>query len=411
MVILKDRPHLPLILYAPIKDQVMMDPLMKKGGIAQKQKVKQTQVVNVRVNLAPAEKKAKQRRQPPRAKKGDMPAPRAKKAAGDMIHVRKGNAPGHPLGGWPTGHSTTRYEHRPSPPPSSYGEHRRLAGPGQSYANLPSPLYYPNYAAPPTVMVTPSAPAFMPYGTSYNHNRNQDDDIRVAVNPSDIRPVMQPSKTLVKSVARPAPPLQAPTPYGPTAFQGEVPRLNEIDLSPSERALPSDPTDGFLLANTPGFMSPREQQAELEADLEEVAKEYTSAAVNAFESAQPAVSASAAVRDPGSRMKRPTKVPVNVGGESSSGSLSMHTPLRRLSYDELMRDPSSIVGDKRTDELFNMLTAFGYKNSRQDERFRKQAGDNRGDVVRRMEDTIKKEQQAMIARGKQSSMRRGGSVF
>jgi hypothetical protein len=360
---------------------------MKKGGIAQKQKVKQTQVVNVKVNVAPAEKKAKQRRRAPRAKKA---------VASDSVLVQRGNVPPHYQGYAP------------------HGEPMRLAGPGQSYANLPAPLQSVRYASAPSVMNPQASAAFTPYGDLYSRNRNKNDDVREVVNPRDITPMAQPSKRLMKSEMPPgsgympsSPSLQAPTPYGPASFQGEVPRLNEVDTSPSMRAAASEPSDGFRLTNTPGqypsSFDVEEELDEMAAEMDEDAGEFTSAAVSAFEPA------SAAVRDPGTTIKRPKRVvsPSNVGGEASGGSLTAAEVYRRMT--------PAAINRLNKDELRSALKALGdaspdpgaTRNLKRDPYW------NGSDMIAKLRQSIMLLQQGrpLPPRGKEAAMRRGGSVF
>jgi hypothetical protein len=335
---------------------------MKKGGIAQKQKVKQTQVVNVKVNVAPAEKKAKQRRRAPRAKKA---------VASDSVLVQRGNVPSHYQGYAP------------------HGEPMRLAGPGQSYANLPAPLQSVRYASAPSVMNPQASPAFVSSADMmYGRNRNKNDDVREAVNPSDITPMAQPSKRLMKSEMPPgsgympsASSAAEAASMGPSPFQGEVPRLNEVDTSPSMRAAASEPSDGFRLTNTPGqypsSFDVEEELDEMAAEMEEDAGEFTSAAVSAFEPADRRV------------IRRPKRV---VGGEASGGSRAPSSP-----GIDLMANPYAIQSD---DVLLKMASNLGIKNAKQ-----KFAGV--GFRARLREGIM----EAQTIRGKQPAMRRGGSVF
>jgi hypothetical protein len=101
----------------------------------------------------------------------------------------------------------------------------------------------------------------------FNLNRNKRDDIPIEVNPSGIRADVSPSIRAVKgkSVESPDSGLSASRSSAgvqamreafanmPQAiFQGEVPRVGGADLSPSGRAMPSQPTGGFI--STKGSM-------------------------------------------------------------------------------------------------------------------------------------------------------------
>jgi hypothetical protein len=364
----------PPVFSAPIRDQVMRDPLMKKGGIAQKQKVKQTQVVNVKVNVAPAEKKAKQRRRAPRAKKA---------VAGDSVLVQRGNVPPH-------------YQSY-----APHGEPMRLAGPGQSYANLPAPLQSARYASAPSVMNPQASAAFTPYGDLYSRNRNKNDDVREVVNPSDITPMAQPSKRLMKSETPPgsgympsASSAAEAASMGPAPFQGEVPRLNEVDTSPSMRAAASEPSDGFRLTNTPGqypsSFDVEEELDEMAAEMDEDAGEFTSAAVSAFEPPDRRV------------IRRPKRV---VGGEASGGSKTAEEVYRSMNVDNITNK----------DTLRTMLLSLGkgqpgvgdVSNLKRDPYW------NGPGMIDRLRAAIKMLQQGrpLPPRGKEAAMRRGGSVF
>lgn len=197
------------------------------------------QVVNVKVNVGD-KKKPKSRRQP------------RKKVASDTVLLRKGNVPSGPAS-------------RPSGPSGAlsggsvtYGSEMRLAGPGQSYANLPAPMNRLTYASSPQVMNPQLMNAFIAGADAmYNRNRNTSDDIRQVVNESDITPVREPSRRMVKSKPQEQPYggmleyVDMPnTHYGSvTDFGGELPRINEIELQPSARAVASDRQfDGYLNA-------------------------------------------------------------------------------------------------------------------------------------------------------------------
>ena len=328
----------------------------------QKQKQKQMQVVNVTVNAA--EKKPVRRR-----------APRAKKeVAGDSIVLHHGDLP------------------RPYPGYAPHGEPLRLAGPGQNYASLPAPLQRGSYASAPSVMNPQASPAFVSSADMiYGRNRNKNDDVRQIVNPSDITPMAKPSKRMSAST-------QTLTGAGfmPSvsshdedrsmehpSFQGEVPRLNAADTSPSMRVVPSAPSASAVIQGNvsyPGFPL-QEEVDEMAAEMEEDAGEFTSAAVSAFE-------------------------PDSSSSAQSEVRKTVHRPT--LTENQLMTPPTQVIGPKREDMLFRMLTAFGYKNARQDPQFKSTPGSETKRIAF-IEDRIKEAQ--AVRRGKQPAMRRGGSVF
>ena len=355
----------------------------------QKQKQKQMQVVNVTVNAA--EKKPVRRR-----------APRAKKAvAGDNVMLHRGDIPDpYPLP-------------RPYPGYAPHGEPLRLAGPGQNYASLPGPLQRSSYASVPNVMNPQASPAFVSSADMmYSRNRNKNDDVRVIVNPSDVKPMLQPSTRITPSQAPPgagfmpsAPPRDEERSVKPPMFQGEVPRLNAPDESPSMRVMPSAPSASAVLQSNmsyPGFPFDEERE-EMVSEEEDGAG--ASAAVSAFEPAD----------------RRVVKRPKNVGGEASGLNREVVDEDGRpifirksdLTEAQIMKPVSQIVGDSATREnlLYRMLTALGVTDARKDPRFRATPGGKRGDRIKFMEQYITEEQQALISRGKRSAMRRGGSVF
>ena len=346
--------------------------MAKKMKQKQKQKQKQMQVVNVTVNAA--EKKPVRRRAPQ--------APRAKKAvAGDSVMLHRGDLPDYPLP-------------KPYPGYAPIGEPLRLAGPGQNYANLPRPLQSASYASSPSVMNPQASASFVASpDVLYHRNRNKNDDVRQIVNPSDIKPMPQPSVRIIPSQAPPGagympsvPPRDEERSVTPPAFQGEVPRLNIPDESPSMRAVPSAPSSAAILQSNmsyPGFDEEREEMVS-EEEENTPAEAPAEAAVSSFEPAD---------RKP---MRRP-----------------MFIRKPDLTDAQIMTPVSQIEGDYATREnmLYRMLTAFGVTDARKDPRFRQTPGGKRGDRIKFIEQFITDEQQARIARGKRSAMRRGGSVF
>ena len=335
----------------------------------QKQKQKQMQVVNVTVNAA--EKKPVRRR-----------APRAKKpAAGDSVMLHRGDIPDpYPLP-------------RPYPGYAPIGEPLRLAGPGQNYASLPAPLQRSNYASAPNVMNPQASASFVSAAgdTLYGRNRNKNDDVRQIVNPSDVKPMLQPSTRMSPSAPPPgagympsAPPRDEDRSMKPPMFQGEVPRLNAPDESPSMRVIPSAPSASAVLQSNmsyPGFPFDEERE-EMVSEEEDAAG--ASAAASAFEPADRRV------------VKRPTNV--NVGGEASGISRPPYSPPVTAGVD-LMANPYTEQSD---DVLLKMASNLGIINAK-----KKFAGIG---FRARLRAAIAEIQQGMSG-SKEPAMRRGGSVF
>ena len=345
---------------------------MKKGGKVKKQKQmqKQMQVVNVTVNAV--EKKAKQRRRAPRAKKA---------VAGDSVMLQRGDVP-KPYSGY-----------------APHGEPLRLAGPGQNYASLPAPLQRGSYASVPSVMNPQASPAFVSSADMmYGRNRNKNDDVREVVNPSDITPMATPSKRMSASHTPPgagympsASSKEEARSVEPASFQGEVPRLNAADTSPSMRVVSSAPSAGAVIQGNmsyPGFPL-QEELDEMAAEMEEDAEEFTSAAVNAFEPVE----------------RRTIKRPTRVGGEASGGSKSAEDVYRSMNVDNI----------SNKDTLRSMLLTLGkgqpgvgdVSNLKRDPYW------NGPGMIDKLRASIKSLQQGrpLAPRGKEAAMRRGGSVF
>ncbi len=150
------------------------------------------------------------------------------------------------------------------------GDAKRLVSPGNLYGGgLPAPLRSSAYMSAPSVAMPLSRVEFI--GSSdafYNRNRNKSDDIPIEVNPSEIKPDITPSKRLIenkKAVETPDSGLalsrmketmnKAQTIMERALkmpFQGEQPRVGEANLKPSERAVVSQPSTGFV--NTHGSL-------------------------------------------------------------------------------------------------------------------------------------------------------------
>lgn len=195
-------------------------------------------------------KKGGKAKKPKRAKKGSQNMTQNVKVnvkVGDSVLLRKGNAP----------------------QPKEVGIAKRLMTPGSVFGGgLPIPLMRSSYMNAPAVAQPLSRLDFISSSDAlYNRNRNKYDDIHVPVNPSEIKPDITPSKRLLpdkKAVETPDTGLAfsraielANTALASTgkalasskqflsSFQGETPRVNDLNLEPSKRAVASQPTPGF----------------------------------------------------------------------------------------------------------------------------------------------------------------------
>lgn len=362
------------MILQPIRDQV--NPTMKKGGISQKQKVKQMQVVNVKVNVGKDQKP--KRRQ----------APRKKKVAGDSIMLHRGNPPS---GGLPPPH------HGYAP----IGTPLRLAGPGQSYANLPAPLQSARYVHAPSVMNPQASPAFIGSADElYSRNRNKNDDVRQIVNPSDITPIGQPSERMVKSKPAPgagyipsAPPAAEEAAMGPTPFQGEVPRINEPDVVPSERAMPSQPSAGYQMMSAPGYPS-EEEREEMVSDEEDTPQAGP----------EENIPQAGTSKRPMRQGSRPTKTVFDAEQSGMGRAMAQEkSPIKMTVRPDMMEDPTYI---NSVDKLDSMVRYW----LRMDPRQPPFSGDGSGARKRRAIIEAQNAERAMMASGKQAAMARGGRV-
>lgn len=178
---------------------------------------------------------------------------------GDSVLLRKGNAPRR----------------------SNPGVAKRFLTQGSAFGGgLPGPLQSISYASAPQVATPLSRMDFISGSDAlFNLNRNKRDDIPVEVNPSGIRTDLTPSMRAVKSSSAVETPdsglaharalqkgydaLSASSQkiYDQFAFQGDVPRIGGANLTPSGRALPSQPSTGFMntkasmIGATPGGAS------------------------------------------------------------------------------------------------------------------------------------------------------------
>jgi len=179
----------------------------------------------------------------------------SRRALNATVLLRKGNAP----------------RRRSNP-----GVAKRLLSQGSAFGGgLPGPLNASSYGSAPQVAQPLGRMDFINSGESsyyYNRRRDQRDDFQPRANPSGIRVDVSPSIRAVSSssaVETPDPGLmrarglqgqhdaframrEAFTNMPQAIFQGEVPRLNEPNLAPSGRAVPSQPTTGFM--NTKGSL-------------------------------------------------------------------------------------------------------------------------------------------------------------
>jgi len=193
----------------------------------------------------------------------------SRRALNATVLLRKGNAP----------------RRRSNP-----GVAKRLLSQGSAFGGgLPGPLNASSYGSAPQVAQPLGRMDFINSGESsyyYNRRRDQRDDFQPRANPSGIRADVSPSIRAVSSssaVASPDTGLSASRSSAgvqamreafanmPQAiFQGEVSRVGGANLAPSGRALPSQPTTGFI--NTKGSMigaySSLSEMGKAQADLD-----------------------------------------------------------------------------------------------------------------------------------------------
>ena len=183
---------------------------------------------------------------------------KAKAKAGDMVMMHKGLPPSGFGGGAGM---------------LGGGSVHRMAGPGMAFASAPATLGGASMAAPPAVARPLSRVEFI--GSSdafYNRGRIKSDDFVVQVNPSDIVPDVTPSKRLIPSKNPNAMPLTDYRTYNQFVFQGETPRLNQIQMKPSSRAVASQPTDGYSMSRLPQVIYQDEHGVGQEAVAEEMGR-------------------------------------------------------------------------------------------------------------------------------------------
>lgn len=131
-------------------------------------------------------------------------------------------------------------------PRTNPGEFRRLAGPGNMYADIPHPLASGSYGVAPSSAV----PMTHPYFVAGSNRQQQDkrDDILQVVNPAGIQSDLTQSKRLIPSSNVNAMPLVNQPVLSKLPFQGEIARL-ALAVSDARRAMASMPSAGGIMAN------------------------------------------------------------------------------------------------------------------------------------------------------------------
>jgi len=186
---------------------------------------------------------------------------------GDSVMLRKGNVP---------------------VAKNNPGEAKRLFSQGSVFGGgLPRPLQSMTYMSAPPVAAPLSRMDFIGSADAYyNRNRNKHDDIPIEVNPAGIKADITPSKRMVqnnKAVETPDAGLalarrdmdflarakESAELYRKqlTSFQGERPRIDDLNLQPSSRAIDSQPTTGFI--NTKGALIGENVGGKSSTDTEE----------------------------------------------------------------------------------------------------------------------------------------------
>lgn len=209
--------------------------LMKRGGrkkrqarATQSQKVKQSQVVNVKVHVGSK--------------------PRAKKAVGDTVMLL------------PDRMKLFKAKYAPAEP-------IRAAGPGFFYANIPAPAQASSYANAPTAIRPLSSGRFTASADhSKDANQNKEDDIRIAVNPSGIVAGVKEVRALPSALSpRILSFEQAISNAMPFVGRPVGPPANEVD---EVRAIPSEGAQAFARFPFPLLHQDRaEQKRERDRDV------------------------------------------------------------------------------------------------------------------------------------------------
>jgi hypothetical protein len=181
--------------------------------------------------------------------KGNVPKTNERKAKG---YTPTGNPIGRPKGSGYKGAPLRGPSGGPEGP-LSYGvlpgggnpPVKRFVSPGNSYGAMPGPLQVGYYGSAPNVANPTSVFPYAGSGSAlWNYNRNKNDDVPQIVNPSDIKPITNPSITFDRGQASRG--ISMSRPGGETAgagasrfpFVGDIPRLNEPNLLPSKNAVP-----------------------------------------------------------------------------------------------------------------------------------------------------------------------------
>jgi len=126
------------------------------------------------------------------------------------------------------------------------GEFRRLAGPGNMFADIPRPLASGSYGVAPSSAV----PMTHPYFVAGANRQQQDkrDDILQVVNPAGIQSDLTPSKRIVPSTNPNAMPLVNQPVLSKLPFQGDIARL-AMTSSALRRAVESSQSAIGIMAN------------------------------------------------------------------------------------------------------------------------------------------------------------------
>jgi len=169
---------------------------------------------------------------------------------GDSVMLRKGNVP---------------------VAKNNPGEAKRLVSQGSVFGGgLPRPLQSMTYMSAPPVAAPLSRMDFIGSADAYySRNRNKHDDIPIEVNPAGIKTDTTPSKRMVQNNKAEETPdaglaaarrdmdflaraKESAALYMKqlASFQGEKPRIDDLNLRPSSRGIDSQPTTGFM--NTQG---------------------------------------------------------------------------------------------------------------------------------------------------------------
>ena len=131
-------------------------------------------------------------------------------------------------------------------PRSNPGEFRRLAGPGQMYAQIPQPLASGSYGVAPSSAVPMTHPYFVAGGNRQQQDKR--DDILQVVNPAGIQSDLTPSSRLIPSSNKNAMPLVNQPVLSKLPFQGDIARL-AMASSALRRAVENSPSAGGIMAN------------------------------------------------------------------------------------------------------------------------------------------------------------------